>query len=334
LAENLSKSLKNTIINSTIHRSLGLVYSAKGDYKMALQHLNLAPLTYINIYDYNTWYIKARIFVKSGETDSARYYLNKVREPGEMARDYYYQWQKLYEKEGNFKKALYFANKRTDAIDSLNDRKLGVSFAGLEKKYKYEQLKVENNKLIIRNIQNSIYLFMALFLTSLLILIVLFRRFSVKKHELELQKQLVEKERMIAEKEKENNYLLEQQLKMQTVLLRNVDNFRKKAIKRPKDHENLSNSEIEETNNIFHDELIENIDAIYKYISKRLASKFPNLTQRDILICCLLIANFDTGMIATILDIKIESMNMQRMRLRKKLQLQNSDNLIEFLRHF
>jgi DNA-binding CsgD family transcriptional regulator len=334
LAENMSKSLNDKIINSTIHRSLGLLYSKKGNNEMALHYLNSAPITHISIYDYNTWYIKARILIKTGESDSARYYLNKVRKPGEMARDYYYQWQKLYEKEGNFKKALFYANKRTDAIDSLNARKLEVSFAGLEKKYKYEKLKVENNNLIIRNKQNSVYLFMVLFFTSLLILVVLLRRFRVKKHELELQKQFVENEKKIAEKEKENNYLLEQQLKMQTVLLKNVDNFRRKAIKRPDEHDKLSNSEIEATNNIFHDELITNIDAIYKNISKRLATVYPKLTQRDVLICCLLVANFDTGMIATILDIKIESMNMHRMRLRKKLQLQNIDNLIEFLRNF
>jgi DNA-binding CsgD family transcriptional regulator len=76
------------------------------------------------------------------------------------------------------------------------------------------------------------------------------------------------------------------------------------------------------------------MDLQYKDISVRLREQYPNLTEREILICCLLLANFDTGMIASILDIKNESMNTNRTRLRKKLGLQNNHNLEEFLRVF
>jgi len=80
--------------------------------------------------------------------------------------------------------------------------------------------------------------------------------------------------------------------------------------------------------------LIACMDLEYDNISKRLLRDLPALSQRDILICCLLLAGFDTGMIATILDVKLESVTKHRYRLRTKLRLQTTDHLVEFLRQF
>jgi len=139
----------------------------------------------------------------------------------------------------------------------------------------------------------------------------------------------------LKEKEKENNQLLQQQMKMQHLLLKNVEQYRSRAIKRS------SASEVEKTVgaknskiDTFYEELMSHIDLTHRNISSRLEAAYPNLTKRDILICCLLLANFDTGMIATILDVQSESINIHRGRLRKKLNLQNQDNLLQFLRSF
>ena len=48
----------------------------------------------------------------------------------------------------------------------------------------------------------------------------------------------------------------------------------------------------------------------------------------------LTLAGFESGMIATILDVKLESITKYRYRLRLKFQLQNSDNLVDYLRQF
>jgi DNA-binding CsgD family transcriptional regulator len=76
------------------------------------------------------------------------------------------------------------------------------------------------------------------------------------------------------------------------------------------------------------------MDLEYNNISSRLLIEFPTLSSRDIQVCCLLLANFDTGMIAIILDLKIESMNTYRYRLRTKFGLTNPDNLMDYLRNF
>jgi len=334
IAKELSVKTNDPLLISTVNRSLGAVYYKNGDTDKALYYLNNTPLTNIALYDSNIWYLKAMIFIQIGNFDSTYVCLNKIKHPNEIAPDYYRLWQSYYEKQGNFKKALYYANRIAKAKDSLSEHSLSMSFAGLEKKYKYQGLQLSNKQLVIQNKQNSILLLIALFLMSLGVAIFLFWRNHVKNHQLKVQKQLLKQEKDLVEKEKENINLLEQQLKMQNILLSNVEQYRKQSVKRPDNHEGKKHGVSPILNQTFHEELIASMDIQYNEISIRLRNRFPDLTERDILICCLILADFDSGMIATILDVKNDSIRMHRTRLRKKLGLQNSENLTAYLRQF
>jgi len=334
IAEKIAFNLKDNILNSTIYRNIGTAYTQKKDYSRALFYYRLAPETQITIYDSNKYILLANTFLELGSTDSAAYYLRRVNEFKEMEPYYNQLWQTLYEKQGNTAKALYYAKRATVATDSLYKRKLNISFAGLEKKYKYQSLQVLNKDLIIRNKQNNILLLIALFVLSMGGLVFLFWRYKVKNRQLKVQQQLLEHEKMLAEKDKENIRLLERQLKMQKILLSNVDQYRSQSIKRPGNLAESKGGISPILNKTFHEELIASMDVEYNDISKRLKDRFSELTEHDILISCLLIAEFDTGMIATILDVRIESINKHRYRLRTKLKLQSPDNLVEFLRNF
>jgi len=146
---------------------------------------------------------------------------------------------------------------------------------------------------------------------------------------------MLDQGRSLMEKEKENNSLLQQQMKMQHLLLKSVEQYRTKAIK------SSSSGDVDKSvgskgspMSVFYEELMNHIDATHRNISTRLVETYPTLTKRDILICCLLLANFDTGMIATILEVQTESINIHRGRLRKKLKLQNQEKLLHFLQTF
>jgi len=339
LAGKLSLSLHDTIILSTVYRSIGSAYYQKKQYREALYYYQLAPVTGIEMYDSNKWYLMAKVYVRSGKTDSARFYMNLITGMHDLAPDYYKQWQSIYEKEGNLKAALHFANKINLVKDSINERKLSVSFAGLEKKYKYQGLQLENEHLNIINKQKSLFLLFSLFVLSIFAITVLFYRLNVNKKQLTSQNELLAKEIALAqnekekfEKEKENNILLEKQLKLQAILLLNIEQHRMNSIKRPGLWKNGLNEIKSDQNTPFYEELIACMDLEYHDISHRLLKDFTTLTTRDILVCCLLLAGFDTGMIATILDVKLESVTKHRYRLRVKLQLQSSVHLVDYLR--
>jgi DNA-binding CsgD family transcriptional regulator len=300
-----------------------------------LHYFRLAPSTNMQCDNYNKWYLMGKTFLRKGELDSAKIYLAKVKDPAPMTVDYYQLWQEFYERKGQLSEALHFAKRVTVAKDSIQEHALTTSFAGLEKKYRYEHLAVDNNNLVIQNKQRGIILLIVLLASSIFGFVFLLWRFRVNKRQLVVQKQLLDQEKALMEREKENNILLQKHMNLQHVLLKNVEQYRKQAIKRPEStpEEKTEGSKSSQVSTV-HEELIYHIDVTHRNISRRLVDSYPNLTRRDILICCLLLANFDTGMIATILEVQTESINVHRSRLRKKLQLQNSENLLQFLLNF
>ncbi len=64
---------------------------------------------------------------------------------------------------------------------------------------------------------------------------------------------------------------------------------------------------------------------------KKLRNSFPELTQGEQKICALIKLNFNSKEMAKLLGISTESVHTTRYRLRKKLHLQRSDNLGEFI---
>jgi len=334
IAYKLAKHNKDKISISNIQRGIGIVYLQQNNYVSAIKHYHLAPYTQIPIYDNNKLYLLASAYLRSNNLDSTLYYLKKVNDFNEIGTDYYLLWQTFYEKKGNITKALFYAKRVTAVTDSLYKTKLDVSFAGLETKYKYQGLQLSNQRLIIKNKQSDTVLLIVLLILSTLTLIGLFWRIRVKKQQLEAQKKLVLQEHNLLQQQIENNALLEKQLKIKAILLMNIEKHRRDAIKNSK----LWKVSSQESNlghkDTFYQELIATMDLEYNNISSRLLNKFPTLSLRDIQVCCLLLANFDTGMIAIILDLKIESMNTYRYRLRTKFGLTNPDNLIDYLRNF
>ena len=333
-AEKMSVPLHENLITSTIYRQLGVAAYKQKNFNQALQYLRRVPITN-TVYDYNKWYLLGWVFVRSGQLDSAEIYLNKVKDPGQMIVDYYQLRQDLSEKKGRIAESLNFAKRVINIKDSVSEHTLNTSFAGMEKKYRFEHLTLENKNLIIENKQNGIILLFALLLLSLICIVFLFWRIKTNRRKLIVQKKMLDQGRSLMEKEKENNSLLQQQMKMQHLLLKSVEQYRTKAIK------SSSSGDVDKSvgskgsqMSVFYEELMNHIDATHRNISTRLVETYPTLTKRDILICCLLLANFDTGMIATILDVQSESINIHRGRLRKKLKLQNHENLLHFLRDF
>jgi len=334
LAEKQALHTNDTTLLSVTLRNLGTFYLQQKKYPQALFYYQKVPTTKLNKYNSNKWYLIANTFLKMNLLDSAKLYLSEVDEFNEMAPNYYGLWQQIYEKEGKLSQALLYASKATNAIDSLYKTKLEVSFAGLEKKYKYQGLQLSKQQLEIKNKKYGIVLLIVLLILSIFTVVFLFWRIRVKKQQLETQKQLILHEHDLLQRQIENNALLEKQLKIRAILLMNIEKHRRDAIKNSKLWKDSSQESNLGHKDTFYQELIASMDLEYNNISSRLLIEFPTLSSRDIQVCCLLLANFDTGMIAIILDLKIESMNTYRYRLRTKFGLTNPDNLMDYLRNF
>jgi len=71
--------------------------------------------------------------------------------------------------------------------------------------------------------------------------------------------------------------------------------------------------------------------AVNEGFYQRLAEKYPCLSQNDHKICALIKLNFSSKDMAKLLGISIESVHTNRYRIRKKLELERSTNLEDFI---
>ncbi len=67
---------------------------------------------------------------------------------------------------------------------------------------------------------------------------------------------------------------------------------------------------------------------------KNLKNRFPGLSQKDLKVCALIKLNFSSKDMASLLGISVESVHTSRYRLRKKLNLERSENLSDFIAQF
>jgi AraC family transcriptional regulator, chitin signaling transcriptional activator len=78
----------------------------------------------------------------------------------------------------------------------------------------------------------------------------------------------------------------------------------------------------------------DNLNQIHNQFSINLSKKFPNLTSKDIKLCIYLKMNLSSKEIAPMMNISFRSIEIQRYRLRKKLNLTKEENLSKFLLSF
>lgn len=78
----------------------------------------------------------------------------------------------------------------------------------------------------------------------------------------------------------------------------------------------------------------ENFDLIHKNFFRKLKERYPALTPSDLKLCTLLRLNYSSKEIAGMMNISIRGVEAARYRLRKKLDLNEAENLVDFMIKF
>lgn len=322
---------EDIIINSYYYKVLGLVLNNKCQYLQSIQSYKKISQTGNERYDDNAKYLIAKAYLRAGMGDSALHYFRLMHYIGEMAPDYYQLLKEIYKDKGDYRMALQYEEKGFSAVDSIYKIKLKESFTGMERKFNYQRLQIDNNKLKISNYNKGYFLMICLLVIAAGFILFLLNRSNSRRRQYEFELLLSETERSRLKKEQENIRLSEIQSSLQSIIFSNLEQYRKNAYKSPQE---IKKGFHPVNNERFKAEVLATIDHIYNHLSERLVEEFPSLNDTDIFICCLLLAGYETGVIATVLQIKPDSMNIRRSRLRKKLHLSNNENLIDFLRNF
>ena len=78
----------------------------------------------------------------------------------------------------------------------------------------------------------------------------------------------------------------------------------------------------------------ENFDLIHENFFRKLKERYPGLTSTDLKLCTLLRLNYSSKEIAGMMHISIRGVEAARYRLRKKLNLTETENLVDFMIKF
>jgi len=263
----------------------------------------------------------------------------------------------LYEKNGNYTKALEFQKKVTEYKAKLFDRQQALNSQKLE--IQYETEKKNNEVLMLKQreqysrMQNYFYIGIAA--VSLLGLIFMFRsyhfrlRYSLQREkQLQLEKQEAELQ-MKLEKEEQSRLKAEQQLleaqqqQLQKEAMANLLQLEHKKDMLLQIKEKINDNDLLNINKIWNEEQL--LDNDFEDVKLQIQQVHPDffyllnertqqkLTPLDLKLCAYLHLKMDTKKIAQILHIEPKSVRMSRYRIKQKLGLGKEEDLNVFLQN-
>lgn len=240
----------------------------------------------------------------------------------------------LYLSKGDTSNAYYYSNLKHQISDSLYALQNQKAMIKLEFQYNQEKVERERKHMQLRN--RIIYGFVLFGLVSSLIIVSLINsRQRIKMKNTRLEKDQIESKLRFKNKELTINLMaLLKKNEMLEEISKQLISIERKSDKQ----------DAREAVSLLNKELKQNIDTkIWKEFSARfhetnhafydkLLQQFPQLSKNELKLCAYLRLNMSTKEISDLTGQRMESIDVARYRLRKKLGISNSDtNLVTFL---
>ena len=343
--------LKTDKFNATIGLAtgnLGSIHLENGDYLLALNNMTidaeLSESTNKSSY-YNAMNGIAECHLKMKNHAEA---INTLLQIDSIKHEYYdakiQTFSLLAEAYGNInehKKSIYYLNKIIQKKDSINEIETPADYAlkqlsnakisGIKTELELSENKAESEKF-----KNNVYTFLLILaIVTTIIIIIYFRSRNKKNLSIkELEKELISIE--LNNKKKDltgtiNNlsykrdFIDEVQLKLKEVNQLPKDQIQERLTTIIRDFNNYKNADKTMA------ALQMDLDKVNLSFFQKLEEKFPTLTKKEKELCGLLILNLSSKDIATIRNITPNAVKKARQRIRKKLPIEESQELTTFL---
>ncbi len=354
-------SEKDTLFIATLYNNIGEVEFKKGNLNNALNYYRLSNKLFKQInYEMgigSTLSNMAKVEIEQNNLADAIKHLNESKAIFEKLNALYFLVEceellsKAFEKLNNHNKALYHLKNYIILNDSLKGSKILKQIANLKLQY---QIQKEQQKRKILEQQNLIkekehriqqikyYIIIASILILLTITILIIYNLRGRLTRTKLAQKLIEQEQLNLQSELK---FKQQEIENFASYIQEKNTFLEKLSSQIKEIINLPEQESLKAKlksvlntinqNLYLDndrkELELKIDQAHQEFIHRLKNKHPKLTKSDLRLCSLILLNFNTKEIASILNIKPESVKMQKNRLRKKLNIQPGENILNYL---
>lgn len=350
----LGYALKNKELDwqGIVSGNLGLCYSLIGDYEKAIRLLQKDYLISNQTKQFGSAFEASAelvlIHLKNNKLSEAQLYLKKFQQLVQYnnsiksKRRLYEVLMTYNEYIGDYKTALTFSKlykKQADLLNAIQDKenvfKSEINIEINKKQLEISLLKEREKRTKLLNIGLLIILICLVF-SSIVILRSIIQKRKKDNEILSLKNVQIQQELHIAENELQ---LIIQQLtkKNETIeeLNRNIENYKvenkqliegvdyKDQVEKLQQFTLLTNDDWIAFKRLF--------DKIYPKFFPLLLEKNKDLSNAEIRLSALLKLNLETAEIAGVLGISIDSVRKASLRLRKKFNFQNSDELTSFI---
>lgn len=306
-----------------------------------IRNVDVYVLVYNNVGDFYLW---------KNKIDSAFYYLNKGLKLAKAYSLHVYEkdisqsLSIIYKGNGNFKKAFQYQSRYQVLNDSIFNSENTAKIALIEAEFRHQQ---EQNLKKIENLQaqkriKTRFWIAAIFSIILIAGILIF----IVYHRSKLKRAQIIEEKLTSE-QKNLQHLLELRNKEIVIITMNLyerNELINHVIKKlysitpylKKINLPVIENIISELKNHYHENIIREFEMRFKKVHtnfyKQLNNSFPGLTSNELRLCAFLKMNMSTKDIASLTHQSINSIEVARTRLRKKLNLNNTDkDLVSFL---
>jgi tetratricopeptide (TPR) repeat protein len=266
------------------------------------------------------------------------YYLNKalsMTEEMKLRRERALSFERLswlYRDSGNYKSAYEYMERYHALNDSLVNE--SVKKEANELKEKYESEKKEREILALSRAK----LFQQFVIAFILFIFFVTIQWLVQRHRLSNQKKAKEQQQLKFELELKDKELLADSLKKVSVMHSKtaiLDNIKKLLVDMPQSQVSKFGPILKELKSGQDEQVIQEFETrflgVYDSFFERLKDMAPDLTPAELKVAALLRLNFSSKEIAALTNRTVGTVENLRSNLRKKLKLEEKDNLIQTL---
>lgn len=338
-----------------LNQCKGVAYRKIGDYKNAIRCLkeSLALSSNNGIQQAKIYLSISKAYQNENLLDSAKYYLNKsllVQGGNEddlhLLCSTYITLSQIEENTSNYAKALSLYKAYNKYLTLAYENNKSSKILELEKRYKFELVQNENNKLIQQRQRVVIISFIIITITSLIALFFIRKSFQSRKAALLSEKRALEAETQLLEvesriyqlkemaknfNEKENtfkNILLHQFNILKKVAL--IEQYTKSDNEQDLRLIKIFNEIVYEQESLNWEMLYNAMNELHNGFFERLKEQYPSLDEQEFRICCLTYAKLTSSEIALIMELKVNTVQMKRSSIRKKLGIEALGNINDF----
>ena len=314
------------------HRLLGDVDAQKNGFVKAYELLPEKGGTDANI----LIHLIAKSYISLNKPDSAYYYAQMYTEiPDETLKESafrFHHWAIIYEKMGRFDLAIGYLNSYVKAIDKIYGEELSQSIYEAQQKYEKEALENQYNRVLVQR------LYLVVVVAVFLLVGVVVSWYFISKIR-KKERELLEAEQAIQTFSQLLGKQNQQDERLASFLVDKLDLTRKVAQMNVVATENTTDF-IKQYHKIFGKNLMDEIswDNIYPVINDlyggfvaKVEAQYPNLTDKELQLCCFIRAEFKTEEVAVLLSYTQSTVRVKKSRLARKMGFVDYDTFATYI---